>query len=112
MGANTRPGASAASWARRSGVEAVAWTSQPKRRAIWIGVAATPMLYFAVWHLETDGGIQITGSHNPPEYNGFKCCVGTGSLHGAGILALRDRIADNDIKARCAAELMCHNRLL
>ena len=37
-----------------------------------IGVGPTPMLYFAVYHLETDGGIQITGSHNPGDENGFK----------------------------------------
>ena len=41
-----------------------------------IGLAATPMLYFAVYHLEADGGIQITGSHNPPDYNGFKMMIG------------------------------------
>src|SRR4029079_10355428 len=39
---------------------------------IEIGMVSTPMLYFAVWHLEADGGIQITGSHNPPDFNGFK----------------------------------------
>src|SRR5687767_10217272 len=37
-----------------------------------IGVVPTPVLYFACHHLETDGGVMITGSHNPPEYNGFK----------------------------------------
>ena len=37
-----------------------------------IGLGPTPMLYFAVYHLEADGGIAITGSHNPPDYNGFK----------------------------------------
>ena len=59
---------------------------------IVIGEVPTPLLYWSLHHLPVVGGIQITGSHNPPEYNGFKCCVGTGSLHGAGILALRDRI--------------------
>src|SRR3981189_3210611 len=42
-----------------------------------IGVAATPMLYFAVYHFEADGGIQITGSHNPPDYNRFTERQGT-----------------------------------
>src|SRR5690606_8878172 len=37
-----------------------------------IGLGPTPMLYFAVYELDTDGGIAITGSHNPPDYNGFK----------------------------------------
>src|SRR5207244_710210 len=41
-----------------------------------IGVVPTPLLYFAVFHLDTDGGVQITGSHNPPEDNGFKLMRG------------------------------------
>jgi phosphomannomutase / phosphoglucomutase len=40
------------------------------------------LLYWALHHEPVVGGIQITGSHNPPEYNGFKLCVGAGSLHG------------------------------
>ena len=47
-----------------------------------IGVVPTPVLYWSLHHLPVIGGIQITGSHNPPEYNGFKLCVGTESLHG------------------------------
>ena len=57
-----------------------------------VGVVPTPLLYWSLHHLPVVAGIQITGSHNPPEYNGFKCCVGTASLHGAGILELRDLI--------------------
>jgi phosphomannomutase/phosphoglucomutase len=53
-----------------------------------IGVVPTPLLYWSLHHLVVDGGIQITGSHNPPEYNGFKICVGTESLHGDGIQEL------------------------
>ena len=53
-----------------------------------IGVAATPMLYFAVHHLGADGGIQITGSHNPPDYNGFKMMMGKKSFFGADIQTL------------------------
>ena len=45
-----------------------------------VGEVPTPLLYWSLHHLPVVGGIQITGSHNPPEYNGFKCCVGTGSL--------------------------------
>ena len=55
---------------------------------IQIGVAATPMLYFAVWHLEADGGIQITGSHNPPDFNGFKMMMGKKSFFGEEIQKL------------------------
>ena len=53
-----------------------------------IGLAATPMLYFAVYHFETDGGIMITGSHNPPDYNGFKMMMGKKSFFGADIQTL------------------------
>ncbi len=63
------------------------------RNVIDIGVVPTPLLYWALHNLPVVAGIQITGSHNPPEYNGFKCCVGTGSLHGVGLLRLRDIIA-------------------
>jgi phosphomannomutase/phosphoglucomutase len=54
-----------------------------------IGVVPTPVLYWALHHEAVVGGIQITGSHNPPEYNGFKLCLGTDSLHGEGIQHLR-----------------------
>jgi phosphomannomutase/phosphoglucomutase len=54
-----------------------------------VGVVPTPLLYWALHHEPVVGGIQITGSHNPPEYNGFKLCVGTDSLHGEGIQELR-----------------------
>ena len=53
-----------------------------------IGVVPTPVLYWSLHHLPVDGGIQITGSHNPPEYNGLKMSLGTDSLHGAGIQEL------------------------
>jgi len=53
-----------------------------------IGVVPTPLLYWTLHHEPVVGGIQITGSHNPAEYNGFKMCIGTGSLHGAEIQAL------------------------
>ena len=54
-----------------------------------IGVGPTPLLYFAVHHLGLDGGIEITGSHNPPDENGFKMMVGKGSLYGDDIVELR-----------------------
>jgi phosphomannomutase / phosphoglucomutase len=59
------------------------------RDVIDIGVVPTPTVYWALHHLPSAGGIQITGSHNPPEFNGFKMCVGTTSLHGDGIQGLR-----------------------
>jgi phosphomannomutase/phosphoglucomutase len=54
-----------------------------------VGVCPTPLLYFAIHHFGTDGGVMITGSHNPPEFNGFKLCVGTGTLYGEKIQELR-----------------------
>ena len=54
-----------------------------------IGVGPTPLLYFAVHHLDTDGGVMITGSHNPAEDNGFKIMRGKASFFGAEIQALR-----------------------
>ena len=53
-----------------------------------IGVVPTPVLYWALHNLSVAGGIQITGSHNPPEYNGFKLSIGTTSLHGDEIQTL------------------------
>ena len=50
-----------------------------------VGVIPTPLLYWSLHHAGVVGGIQITGSHNPPEYNGFKMSLGTASLHGAQI---------------------------
>jgi phosphomannomutase/phosphoglucomutase len=57
-----------------------------------IGVVPTPLLYWSLHHLGVAGGIQITGSHNPPEYNGFKLCLGTESLHGHDIQHLLELI--------------------
>jgi phosphomannomutase/phosphoglucomutase len=53
-----------------------------------VGVVPTPIVYWCLWNLDVVGGIQITGSHNPPEYNGFKLCVGRQSLHGQEIQRL------------------------
>ena len=54
-----------------------------------IGLCATPMLYYSIRHLKTDGGVMVTGSHNPPEFNGFKICVGPDTIHGGDIQKLR-----------------------
>lgn len=61
-------------------------------RVIETGLGPTPALYFAVHHLETDAGIQVTGSHNPPEYNGFKMLTARGPFYGQDIQKLRERI--------------------
>ncbi len=54
-----------------------------------LGLVPTPLLYFALFHFDADGGLMITGSHNPPEYNGFKVCVGKTTISGAEIQELR-----------------------
>jgi phosphomannomutase/phosphoglucomutase len=54
-----------------------------------IGTCPTPLTYFSIFHYHTDGGIMITGSHNPAEYNGFKICFGTDTLHGENIQELK-----------------------
>jgi len=64
-----------------------------------IDLASTPMLYYAVWHLDTDGGIQITGSHNPPDFNGFKMMMGKKSFYGADIQKLGEIAAKGDFES-------------
>jgi phosphomannomutase/phosphoglucomutase len=61
-----------------------------------IGVGPTPYLYFAVHHLGADGGVQITGSHNPGDENGFKMMKGKASFFGADIQKLREKIQAKD----------------
>ncbi len=72
------------------------------RDVVDIGVVPTPLMYWTLHHEPVVGGIQITGSHNPPEYNGFKICVGAASLHGEGIqrlytLATGERAASSSV---------------
>lgn len=57
-----------------------------------IGMVPTPLLYFSIHRLELEGGIMITGSHNPPQYNGFKLCDGTDTLYGPQIKELGDMV--------------------
>jgi len=57
-----------------------------------VGVCPTPLLYFSLFHWDLDGGIQVTGSHNAADYNGFKVCLGKEALYGAQIQDLRRRI--------------------
>lgn len=61
-----------------------------------IGPSATPMLYFATHHLSADGGIQITGSHNPPDYNGFKFMAHGAPFYGDQIRAIGAMAAAGD----------------
>ncbi|HEY4239580.1 MAG TPA: phosphomannomutase/phosphoglucomutase [Kofleriaceae bacterium] len=58
-----------------------------------IGVVPTPVLYFASYHLKPAAAVMITGSHNPPEDNGFKLMLAGKTLHGPEIAKLRDEVA-------------------
>ncbi|MFP6745030.1 MAG: phosphomannomutase/phosphoglucomutase [Alphaproteobacteria bacterium] len=53
-----------------------------------IGLGPTPMLYYSVYHQDADGGVMITGSHNPPDQNGFKFMLGKGPFYGDDIVGL------------------------
>ena len=62
-----------------------------------LGTAPTPLVYWAEQMLGTDASVVITGSHNPPEWNGIKMTVRAASLYGDAITGLRDRIERNDL---------------
>ena len=60
-----------------------------------IGVVATPMVYFATYHLDTGTGVMVTGSHNPPDYNGLKMMVAGDTLAAETIQDLRKLVESN-----------------
>ncbi|MGB1657599.1 MAG: phosphomannomutase/phosphoglucomutase [Longimicrobiales bacterium] len=64
-----------------------------------IGTVPTPVLYWAECVYETDAAVQITGSHNPPEWNGIKMTCGRAALYGDAIQALLGRITSGDVDA-------------
>jgi phosphomannomutase/phosphoglucomutase len=62
-----------------------------------VGTVPTPVLYWTEATFGTDAGVQITGSHNPPEWNGVKLSLGRSSLYGDGIQEIRNRIVAGDM---------------
>ena len=64
-----------------------------------IGTVPTPVLYYSAIHFQADGAIMITGSHNPPEYNGIKTVCGSGTLHGEAIQDVYKLIVNNDFES-------------
>ena len=97
VGRDNRPSGGALAKGVRDGIVASGGT------AIDVGMLPTPALYLAVYHLETDGGLQVTGSHNPPEFNGFKMVLAGNSIHGDAILDLYDVIVTETWQAGAGA---------
>ena len=118
---------------RLSGPDLVAGLTEGLRKAgrnvIDIGMVPTPVVYFGGFQLRTGCGIAVTGSHNPPDYNGFKIVVGGETLSGDAITDLYARIAEDrlhtaasvgmlsqrdigaDYVARIAADVQINRRL-
>ena len=86
VGRDNRPSGPALAAGVRQGIVDAGGT------AVDVGLLPTPALYFAVQELKVDGGCQVTGSHNPPEFNGFKMVLTGGEMHGDHIVALWEAI--------------------
>ena len=67
-------------------------------KVIDIGILPTPANYFSMFHIEVDGAVQITGSHNPPDYNGFKMSFRRGAVYGDQITGLLKMIKAGDFE--------------
>ena len=84
---------------RLSGPELAEALSQGIRKAginvVNLGMVATPMVYFAAYHLNNNCGVMVTGSHNPPDYNGLKMVLAGETLSNESIQSLRHRIENN-----------------
>ncbi|MBM3296836.1 MAG: phosphomannomutase/phosphoglucomutase, partial [Candidatus Aminicenantes bacterium] len=64
-----------------------------------LGVVPTPLLYFAIFHNRKEAGVMITGSHNPPEYNGFKVMLGQDAVYGPMIQEIGELVRKGDFIA-------------
>lgn len=97
---------------RLSGPELAAALSRGIRKAgidvIHLGLVATPVVYFAAYQLKTSCGVMVTGSHNPPDYNGLKIVLGGDTLSGEAIQGLRQRIENNDLASGAGQESSHH----
>src|SRR5690349_8303388 len=94
VGRDNRPSGAALAHGVLLGLEAAGG------HAVDVGELPTPALYFATHILNVDGGIQVTGSHNPPEFNGFKVVFGGDAVHGAQLQALRRLIEEGRTPGR------------
>ncbi len=70
-----------------------------------IGVCPTPLLYFSLYHLDVDGGIQVTASHNPSEYNGFKVCLDKDTLYGQQIQDIRAKMERKEFREKSGGKI-------
>jgi len=94
VGRDNRPSGAALAHGVLSGIEAVGGL------ALDVGELPTPALYFATHVLNVDGGVQVTGSHNPPEFNGFKLVLGPDAIYGTVIQGLRRLIEEERTPGR------------
>lgn len=106
VGRDNRPSGSALAAGVREGIAAAGGT------AIDVGELPTPALYFATKTLPVDGGIQVTGSHNPPEFNGFKMVLAHDAVFGDDIQVLHRLIDDGKLAAKPGGQISTHRDLL
>jgi len=92
---------------RLSGPELIAALARGIRKSgidvIDVGCVPTPMVYFAAYQLQTHCAVMLTGSHNPPDYNGLKMVLASETLSGETIQKLRARIEQNDLAHGCGS---------
>ncbi len=97
---------------RLSGPELATALSRGIRKAgidvINLGLVATPVVYFAAHHLNAHCGVMVTGSHNPPDYNGLKMVLAGDTLSGDAIQSLRQRIEDGNLSSGTGNESDYH----
>ena len=80
--------------------------------AVDVGELPTPALYFATHTLDVDGGIQVTGSHNPPAFNGFKMLLAHDAVFGDDIQRLHRMIEDGNVVTKPGGGIIAHRALL
>jgi phosphomannomutase/phosphoglucomutase len=106
VGRDNRPSGPDLAAGVRDGVVAAGGT------ALDVGELPTPALYFATYTLDVDGGIQVTGSHNPPAFNGFKMVLAHDAVFGDDIQRLYRLIVDGGLIERGGGRLTTHDAVL
>jgi phosphomannomutase / phosphoglucomutase len=106
VGRDNRPSGAELSRGIREGVVAAGGS------ALDVGELPTPALYFATKTLPVDGGIQVTGSHNPPEFNGFKMVLAHDAVFGDDIQALYRLIVDDRLRSAVSGQQTADSSVL